>query len=340
MAGILDSKTRVLDNIITLEGRRQIASGKLVIEYVTFTDAAAFYRADISSGSMDATTRIYFESCMQPQDSVTFQADDSGALKPFPLDSAYTLSSGRLQKRTITSLSSSLFTGSSYTSTSIRDENFASQIDGILTSSLNNFQNQYSIATRDPVFEDDGFAVGPQSTEFVMTSERPIPDQNNYVVNINHMESLFSDPRLSNLKNFKFLPPITRLDDDLIDKSNSSNIPQQMRLGKYTPWGKTHASMDVIRSQLSAELSMYANTGYMKTFTFDPTSRNNQLIAQFFEASSDSLKKLDVIDFGKLTTESPDSGKSITQHVFFAGKIVIDDNQTQNFVHLFTLVFE
>jgi len=340
MAGILDNKTRVLDNIVTLEGRRQIASGKLVIEYVTFTDAAAFYRADLTSGSMDATARVYFESCMQPQDQVTFQADDSGALKPFPIDSEYTLTAGRLQKRTITELSSTLYEGSSYTSTSARDENFASQIDGVLASSLDNFRNQYSIATHDPIFEDDGFAVGPQDAQFILTSERPIPDQNNYVVNINHMESLFSDPRLSNLKNFKFLPPITRLDDESVDKSDMSSIPHSSRFGRYVPWGKTNVNMDTLRDQLNAELSAYAATGYMKTFNFDPTSRNNQLIAQFFEVSSDTMKKLDVIDFGKMTVKSSETGKNVTQHVFFAGKIIIDDNQTQNFVHLFTLVFE
>ena len=340
MAGILDSKTRVLDNIITLEGRRQIASGKLVIEYVTFSDAAAFYKADLVSGSMDATARVYLESGPSPHDQVTFQADDSGALNPFPVDSEYNLSSGHMQKRTVTSLSSSLFTGSSYTSTMLRDENFASQIDGILASSLNNFKNQYAIATHDKIFEDDGFAIGPQSMEFLLTSERPITDQNNYVVNINHMESLFSDPRLSNLKNFKFLPPISRLDDETVDKSDVSSIPQTNRLGRYVPWGKTNVNQDIIRSQLNDELSMFAAAGYMKTFTFDPTSRNNQLVAQFFEASTDTLKKLDVIDFGKMTVRSSETGKNVTQHIFFAGKIVVDDNQTQNFVHLFTLVFE
>jgi hypothetical protein len=340
MSGILDNKSRVLDNILTIEGRRQIATGKLVVEYVTFTDAAAFYKADIVSGSADATTRVYLESCALPQDHVTFQADDSGALKPFPIDSTYSLESGKLQKTIVTQLSSALYEGSSYSNTTAINDTFASMLDDVLASSLNNFQNQYPIATKDPIFEDDGFAVSPTTAEFVLTQNRPIQDPNCYVVNINHVESLFNDPRLANLKNFRFLPPIVRTDAVDVDKSDPTSVPKQLRLGTYAPWGKSNVSIDALRAQLNAELSTYANVGYMKTFTFDPTSRNNQIIAQVFEASNTSLKKLDVIDFGKMTVTSPETGKGVTQHVFFAGKIVIDDNQTQNFVHLFTLVFE
>ena len=48
MAGILNAKHRVIDAIITQEGRRQVAAGDLQIKYVTFTDRHTFYE---SSGS-------------------------------------------------------------------------------------------------------------------------------------------------------------------------------------------------------------------------------------------------------------------------------------------------
>ena len=83
MSGILDSKSRVLDTIVTSLGRQQIADGKLNIRYVSFTDALTFYKADLVSGTQDATRRIYLESCNLPQDQITFEADDCGKIMPF-----------------------------------------------------------------------------------------------------------------------------------------------------------------------------------------------------------------------------------------------------------------
>ena len=42
MAGILDNKLRIMDVAITEEGKRQISSGRLKIEFATFTDGQTF----------------------------------------------------------------------------------------------------------------------------------------------------------------------------------------------------------------------------------------------------------------------------------------------------------
>ena len=62
MAGILDSKTRIMDVIITKEGRRQMASGKLRAEFLSFTDASTFYEKSGQQGNSDPTDRVYFEA--------------------------------------------------------------------------------------------------------------------------------------------------------------------------------------------------------------------------------------------------------------------------------------
>ena len=43
MAGILDSKTRFIDLIVTQEGRRQLASGKMRAEYASVSDINTLY---------------------------------------------------------------------------------------------------------------------------------------------------------------------------------------------------------------------------------------------------------------------------------------------------------
>ena len=81
------------------------------------------------------------------------------------------------------------------------------------------------------------------------------------------------------------------------------------------------------------ELKDYESSS--KTIYFDPTSRDNQLIAQFFEINNDSVSKLDVIDYGRLSNNSENSELD-THHVFFIGKVIVDDNGSDNFIHLFT----
>ena len=50
-----------MDVVITDQGRRQMASGKMKIEFASISDAQVFYEYDAASGSTDATDRIYFE---------------------------------------------------------------------------------------------------------------------------------------------------------------------------------------------------------------------------------------------------------------------------------------
>ena len=80
--GILDSKSRIIDAILTSEGRRQMAENTFEISYVTFTDSGVAYIPDSANGHVDPTDKIYFEACNLPQDQITFEANDEGNLMP------------------------------------------------------------------------------------------------------------------------------------------------------------------------------------------------------------------------------------------------------------------
>ena len=43
MAGILDVKRRIMDAIITVDGRRQMASNVIDLSFATFSDEGLFY---------------------------------------------------------------------------------------------------------------------------------------------------------------------------------------------------------------------------------------------------------------------------------------------------------
>jgi hypothetical protein len=333
MSGILDSKSRVLDTVLTFEGRRQLALGGIDVAYVSFSDSAAFYKADIASGSADATTRLYLEACQLPQDVITFQADDSGNLMPFPNGSGIQLAGGSILEYSYQAPSGS-FIGASQTVNNLTGSSFAASASVLLGSSLENFQRLYVLASHDDVFEDDGFALGPDDVTFAINSSRPVSDPAQYAVSVNALDSIFSDPRFSHLPNFRYLPPLNPVSDASVDLSDH-RATSKYQLANYPPWGRSQVG-GLSYKQLASELQYYDKLGYSRTITFDPTSLDNNLVGQMFEQQGASLKKLDVVEYGRMRTGDP--GAPVA-HVFFAGKVYVDSNGTDTFVHLFTLVF-
>ena len=333
MSGILDSKSRVIDTIITSEGRRQLALGGIDIKYVTFSDGMTFYKADIASGSQDATVRLYLESCQLPQDEVTFQADDDGNLKTFRNSDNIPLAGGRILDYTFDALTASTIAGSTQGVTSLYGDKFAAAAETVLASSADNFSKLRIIATKDKIFEDDGFGMGPNEMTFVIHNDRPISDPNQYATHISALDSIFSDPRFANVQNFKYLPPVNKFDDRRLDRSDH-RVMRPHFLAWFYPWGRTRG---LSWKHVNAELRHYQNMGYMQSVNFDPTSRDNRLVGQFFEKSFNTLKKLDVIDFGLHRTGNPNAPVS---QIFFIGKVEVDEKGTDTFLHLFTLVFE
>lgn len=335
MSGILDSKTRIIDVIMTLEGRRQLARGDMRVEHVSFTDAGTYYRGDVSSGSADATNRIFLETSHLPQDSITFEANDAGLLNSFKNAQQIQVKDGQIISFSFTSSTSSFITGALENTSILKGTQFASTAETLLAESLENFKKLQIIGTKDKIFEDDGFALGNPEIEFTITADRPIQDKTQYMSHIDASDSLFQDIRLSNVKNFKFLPPVNRINNVNIDKSDHSET-SLYQLGNYKPWGRTNV-IPLDYKQIKHELKYYEDLGYCKTVNFDPTSRENRLVGQMFEFTNSRLKKLDVIDYGIIRT---DDQINPLAHVFFIGKIVTDDNDSNTFVHLFTLLFE
>ena len=58
MSGILDNKSRMIDAMLTSEGRRQMAEGTFEVSYVTFTDSGVAYIPDPVNGHDDPTNKI------------------------------------------------------------------------------------------------------------------------------------------------------------------------------------------------------------------------------------------------------------------------------------------
>jgi len=314
--GILDGKSRIIDTILTQEGRRQVAQGDIRATYVSFTDSSAIYNTDtLVSGGLEASNRFVLEAGNLIHDQVTMEADDSGLLQTFAIND-----SGRYAIRQGQVLSSS----AGGVVAPVTGSQFSSLAESLLESSINNFRNLYILQSPDPTDDrEKTFLIGPESVSFAITPTNPVPTGGMKEASIDNIESLFYDEKLSHIPNFAFLPPVNAAGE-------AGNL-QVTSLGEYTNLNQESITT---YDQILEEIDDMTLKGYGSSVKFIETSRANNLVCQFFELSNGVMSKLDVIDFGEFP--SPNG----TKHVFFAGKVFVDSLGSTTFINLFTLVFE
>lgn len=231
MAGILDSKTRVIDSVITQEGKRQITNGGLRPVFASVSDRHSFYEYDAVSGSTDASKRLYFESPIESiNDSIMMETNDSGKLLGYAVQGpVFYNNAGVVTGRESVS-------GSLVYATSENFEGFASLATGIITSSIDRIKNLYMIGTRDQGEADDlQMELSKDSYTFTLNNIFPFLDgPTDATSNVDFIEPLFWDKRLSDIDNFRYLPPIT---DDLTAYEESvllaKGVPNRKMFGKY-----------------------------------------------------------------------------------------------------------
>ena len=335
--GLLDAKTRVMDTIITLQGRKQLAAGKLQAKFYSFTDFGSFYIQDTSiSASLDGTKRVYLEANSLPQDMIAFESDDAGKLVRFN-SSNILVRNGQL----LLEVTSGLDTGKTYEP--VVDNTFASMADDLLSGSLNSFTQNYIIGSPD-VFNEklDNFLLSANNMSFTISDNLPIPPQGHQTANIEHIDGVFVDSRLSHLPNFQYLPPINKFrpGDNVVNLlGNYPNLNQKPQL----------TFSDVERNVETA-----VNQGFSSNVRFEETSQTNNLVCQMFEIGGNEIVKLDVIDFGIFNLsgqdislaerlkqqQDPRNTATLSKHVFFVGKVFTDNFGVHKFVCLFTVLFE
>jgi hypothetical protein len=300
MAGILDSKSRIMDIVITEQGRRQLASGRMKIEYATFTDIGSFYSGDENGVIDDPGSRIYFEAASDlPSDLVTLETDDSGFLVPYRSDNL-----GINGKNFLIS-------------GSLRGSDTAAAASAVSQAILESWNNLQVIGTDDPLSDEQGFSLSRKSASFSIRNDFPFGPGDVKVAVIDDIESLSNDVRLSHLQNFKYLPPV-----------NSAGVLAGQPIGKFPD---NNEKLDSDQQQLESRIK----TLEFADFQFVQTSIENNFIMQAFELSGDDgIIKLDVIDYGTRRS-SNDPNKFI--RTLFVGKILQDGYSNPTFVNIFTM---
>ena len=355
--GLLNRKERILDTIITDEGRKQLINGRFIPAFYSFSDTSAVYSSlDTQvSGTIPSSsiaTLLSFEAFPLPQDQVSYEADDSGGLRVFPNNNYFDLPAGSIRV-----ISGKLIQGwdSRQPETLAGSAQFASSAEGVLTGSADNFRKLMLLRSPDLLFPNkDNFELNKNAVEFHITDNTYLPgDVTNGTLEVS--ENLFSDRRLTHLDNFSYLPPINKLNSDnqiptaIGNYGNSINGNRQILT--YEDLRQEFKNV-VIKSGSIEQRSLLQK----ETVIFSQTSTMNRVVGQMFEIANGKITKLDVVDFGVFIlkkTDPPlfpdaipsplDSERVSTTsrvHVYFVGKVFLDATGNHKFINMFSIVFQ
>ncbi len=313
MAGILNPKTRFLDTFVTQIGRDQLAHGELRFEYATFSDYGTFYEGskDDPEVAEDSSNRIFFQPVNRPQDQVIPEFDDDGHIS-FPAGD-FDITNGALL----------LVSGTS--GTQLMGTALVQSASIAITDCSTSFSEMQPLRSEELNSLSTGFEMSVDTAEFPITNQVPIPSTKLTSMQLSNVESLWQDKKLAHVPNYQYLPPQ--------QKGTGNQLREWPRLEQPGLQSWADLAKDLGADSPSGE----TGCGDPITAKFTSTSRENNLVCQVFEVTSGSMNKLRMIDFGEFEDLDPDSPG---RHVFFAGKLLVDDYGQDTFINLFTVVFD
>ena len=320
MSGILNDKERIMDVLITENGRRQISDGTFKIEFASFSDHGVFYRDDGLGVADDAGSRLMFEAYSSATDVVIPEINALGKIS-MDISSGKRIVNGKIVSTGSDMLEATFKSGS---------QRLFSGSQEIIQDAIDSFDRLQIIGTKNNWSIEEYFTIDKTNTIFT----KPSPTQR-VIRNVNDgLKPIFTDPAVSSLPAFKYMPPC-------YDGGNFK-IP----LASYRKMNEDpHYSYSAVINNLnSAPCVPYGSDSYgnpmgvvqKETFTLDSDDPYLNILGQVFEVNDDSVNKMAVIDYGTFKNEDGTDKGSI----YHVGKIFRDANNIPKFVKILTLVFE
>lgn len=258
--GILDPKSRVIDLLLTNEGKRQLVNGQMRTEFISFSDSSVNYLdEDIE--------KIILEANNLPQDTITSESDDNELIKKL-ITSNFKINNGNVYDIRLNSLK----TGS------IND-----YFDEVSNSSLENFKKLQIIKSFDSFEQIKQLQSNIISSSFFITGSdiHNHNDENDnkpvFNLSVDVMPSVFLDVDTSKTKNYLYLPPVDNLGKELFNYGFKKGTNQII-------------NDDLLNNRLKDK----------KKIEYKLTSSGNTHIQFFQSESNNKLKKLDIIKYGNL----------------------------------------
>lgn len=357
--GLLDQKTRLMDTIITDEGRRQLGTGRFVPAFYSFSDAGAVYSISdtLVTGTVpdsSISTLVAFEAFPLPQDQVSFEADDSGGLRVFGNNNYFTSSQG-----TVRVIGGQLVKGWENGTPEILSSSatFASVASTVLGDNTNNFRKLMILKSPDLLYTNrDEFIINTSSITYHINNNTTLAGGVT-VGDLEATENLYFDRRLSHVDNFSFLPPVNKADSITGATQPIGNyagaISGNRRILTFNDLKNEFNNIVVANGTTQERVELQRTTIH-----FSETTITNRIVGQMFEMANGKVTKLDVVDFGVFLVKNdspllplfpdavpsplnPDLVTATTRiHVYFVGKVITDATGNDKFLNMFSLVFQ
>jgi len=270
--GILDSKTRIIDLILTGEGKRQLVNGEMVTEYISFSDSSMSYNDE-------DLEKLILESNNLPQDQITAESDVNELLRKIVTNDFKIINSKVY-----------LLSGSELTNSFVSGSQLINYFDEVSKSSLQNFKKLQIIKSYDSFDQFENLSSNTTSSYFMITENDINKNDNtnkpNFNLNINTMPSIFLDPDTSKSKNYLYLPPVDENNNQLFD------------------YGFKKGTNEIIN-----DVSLRERLKNKKRSIFKLTGSGKNHI-QIFQSQNDMLKKLDIIKYGEFIDEESNKNEA------------------------------
>ncbi|OUU74622.1 MAG: hypothetical protein CBC29_05710 [Methylococcaceae bacterium TMED69] len=312
MAGILDPKQRILDVILTENGRRQMRNGTFEIKYASVTDKTAYYQTD-GEKLLDISEEIQLEAFGGPQDYIIPEIDETGATGLFARSSVFaTDDTGQTIEPKILVRDGKVYNALPNETFAIAtgSQDIYSGSFSSIDTGLNNFNNLKIVKTKDEFFNNTQMTFSPSVANF----SRAFHDDSQ-VTNENILNPIIIDSRFRNSLSMQYLPP-----------ENQTGAA----LGAYAKYiSKSVQTFDEIESEIESEAQH-------QLIKIDKSSMSINLLGQIFELGNSSIKKLMLVDAGDFYDET----NNLQARVYYAGHILRDSSDIPKFLRVFTLIFK
>jgi hypothetical protein len=328
MAGILNNKVRIMDVAVTEEGRRQMSSGKMKIEFASFTDRHTFYESDTASGSVNPIDRLFLEATSLPQDQITAEIDSSGNILSFAGGDLEVSAAGEVYR----------YSGASRLTQVTSSAIFSSLTASLINQSLQSFKNQFIIGSYPDNDVTPYFGKDADYLSFDISDTSPIKSP--YVPSVDNLPpNPFHDTMLFT-RHTDYLPPTfsdTAGTKKLLTKPGYK-YPDLSGGNSMDKW------IDAVRLlfQDKPDLENSNTAAAVKDFPshtvqlLESGSPDMNIACQIYETARNDTKitKLDMVDTGYW---SANTGQ--TYRIIYVGKTFIDSVGVPCFVRMFSLVF-
>ena len=263
MSGVLDSKKRVLDVILTEIGRDQMNRGEFEVSFVTFSDKGSQYVDDGSGVASSILDNVYFEAYSSPSDEIIPEIDNEGDfLLTKKVSPTLTVNNGILYEQT---------------SSGYKQVDAFSNISSFTNITTGRWSGLQILRTESELAD---FEVDRESFALEFTS-RKVPSK------VDNLKPLLVDPRFVGNINTMYLPPV----------SEQNGVLGPMRA--YNRFGPENTIKNVLEQDIKPKSWATKRIQLGTASTFE----SYNLIGQAFMKRDQNVRKYLVVDGGEYTDD-------------------------------------